>query len=121
MRTPRRPAAERGASDAHHHRALQDVVTRILALRPRFQLALSRAQNEAAGRDAEAGLAPAARDAPHDDDDAVRAMVRLFLDTTEAFQSLVATGRADVRLFFSLATALNIRSSHARRVGYHTG
>jgi hypothetical protein len=67
-----------------------------MSLRPRFHVALLRANNEHANRDPDDGLGNEARQIPYDDDETVRAMVRLFLDVTDAYQMLVATGRQEV-------------------------
>jgi hypothetical protein len=78
--------------------SLQELVSCIMSLRPRFHIALQRALNDASGRDTDEGLSEEAKATEHDDDDTVRCMVRLFLDITDAYQILVAQGSAEVRL-----------------------
>jgi hypothetical protein len=77
--------------------SVQELVSCIMSLRPRFHIALQRALNDANGRDTEEGLSSEAKATDHDDDDTVRCMVRLFLDITDAYQILVAQGSAEVR------------------------
>lgn len=82
--------------------ALQDLVTCIMSLRPRFHVALLRALNDSNGRDADEGLGDEAKAMPYDDDDSVRCMVRLFLDITDAYQVLVAQGSVEVSATFQM-------------------
>ena len=76
---------------------LQELVGRIMSLRPRFHVALLRAINEDAGKDPDEGLSPEAKQTPHDDEETVRCMVRLFLDIADAYQVLIAQGSEEVR------------------------
>lgn len=75
---------------------MQELVSCIMSLRPRFHVALRRAINESNDRDTDEGLSEEAKAMDHDDDDTVRCMVRLFLDITDAYQILVAQGSAEV-------------------------
>ena len=66
-------------------------------LHKRFSIASRRAQNEAKEQDSDAGLSAQEAATPHDDDNAVKGMVRLFLDSTEVYASLIVQGGEQVR------------------------
>ena len=90
--------------------ALQELVACVLSLRPRFLVALKRAQNEAQGRGMDDGLAAAEAAAAYDDDDTIKCVVRLFLNASEAFSALIAMGNDQVRRGASLNAVARLGS-----------
>jgi hypothetical protein len=76
---------------------MQQVMGCMSTLHKRFQVAARRAHNDAQGLDLDASLPPAEAATPCDDDSTVKGMVRLFLDATEAYATLIAQGSEQVR------------------------
>lgn len=88
--------------------ALQQLVGSVVALRPRFQAAVARARNEAQGRDSDTGLPDQQAALEHEDHEHVRCMVRLFLNVSEAFAKLVASGTRQVRISLCKPTGASV-------------
>jgi hypothetical protein len=89
------PAVEASPTMCH---AVQQFIGHVMSLRPRFLVAVKRAHNDAQGVDTESGLSREEAGL-EDDQDSVKGMARLFLNTTESYAALVAQGREEVRKF----------------------
>eukprot|EP00878_Enallax_costatus_P020398 GHUV01021558.1.p1 GENE.GHUV01021558.1~~GHUV01021558.1.p1 ORF type:complete len:515 (+),score=87.61 GHUV01021558.1:142-1545(+) len=72
----------------------QHLVMKVMALRPRFSLALRKAIAESEGRDG--GHEPDVDDEFDDDEEAVKGMARLFCEVAEAYIQLVLSAQPDV-------------------------
>ena len=98
---------------------LQQLVQCVIALHGRFRVAVKRAHNEAQSRETDAGLSAEEVAVAYEDDASVKGMVRLFLNATEAYASLVATGGEQVciRALYTKALLSSASTPASTRLG----